>query len=137
MSLTQLKKVQRRTARWIGVSWGPQSMKWSKSDEKICDELHWPTSQLRRQFLICCQAYKITHKLDCIDFTDYLNFTRASCTRSHNLTLFCRQRQSRINAFRCSFFVNWPFQSQNELPHFVTNAPSFQSFKPKLRNIPY
>ena len=58
-----LEKVQRRAARWIGASWDPQSMKWSKSYEKICDELHWLTLQLRRQFLICCQVYKIIHSL--------------------------------------------------------------------------
>ena len=127
-------KVQWRAARWIGTTWDPQSMKWSKSYERIHDELHWPTFQLRRQFLICCQVYKIIHKLDCIDFNDYLNFTRASCTRSHYLTLFCRQ--SRINAFRYSFFVNCPFL-WNELPHAVANAQSFQSFKFKLRNFLY
>ena len=86
-----LEKVQRRAARWIGASWDPQSMKWSKPYEKICDELQWPTLKLRRQFLICCQVYKIIHKLDCIHFSDYLNLTRASCTRSHNLILICSQ----------------------------------------------
>ena len=88
---TQIRYNEELLYRWIGATWDPQSMKWSKSYMKTCDELHWPTLQLRRQFLICCQVYKIIHKLECIDFSDYLNFTRASCTRSHNLTLFCGQ----------------------------------------------
>ena len=130
----KLEKVQQRAARWVGSQWDPSLKKWSKSYQEICAELHWPTLELRRQFLICCQVFKIIHSLDCISFSEYLSFTRASSTRSHNLTLFCSR--SRINSFRYSFFVNCPFV-WNKLPYDVVNVLSIGSFKAKLRNVLY
>ena len=100
----------------------------------IPGDLHWPTLELRWQFLICYQVFKTIHRLDCISFSEYLSFTRASSIRSHNFTLFCSR--SLINSFRYSFFGNRPFV-WNKLPYDVVNVLSIGSFKAKLKNVLY
>ena len=91
-----LEKVQRRAARWICTKWDKVSHCWSKTYEECRSQLRWPTVQQRHQLLSCCQTFKITHNLDCLNFDDYLCFNQSS-TRSHSLTLHCTR--SRINSF--------------------------------------
>ena len=67
--------------------------------------------------LSCCQVYKITKQLDCLDFDTYFKY-RISVTRSHDGTLVIPS--SRINAFRYSFFVNVPFYGILYLPRLLT-----------------
>ena len=126
----KLEKVQWRAARWIGACWDPKMNRWSRPAQDICDKLSWPTLERRRQFLVCCQVYKLINNLDCIPFSRYLSFNRAFHTRSDTLTLFCSH--SRINAFRYSFFVHCSFV-WNNLPFDVANAPSLYSFRTRLK----
>ena len=104
----------------IGVTWDPQSMKWSKSYTRSSvmsftgPHCNWEGSS---SFVA---GSILIHKLDCIDFNDYLNFTRASCTRSQTSLCFVDRH------IGTPFFVNCSFL-WNELPH-VANASSFQSF---------
>ena len=117
--------VQKRAARWICAKWDRSTFCWSKSYEDCRRELKWQTLQQRRHMLSCCQVYKITKQLDCLDFDTYFKY-RISVTRSHDGTLVIPS--SRINAFRYSFFVNVPFL-WNSLPAKVINCPSYSSFK--------
>ena len=109
--------------------WDPVARKWSKSYDEICHELHMPTLQQKRLFLIFCKVYKLIHKLDCIPFSKYVGFTRAVCTRSHNL---CWVVSPALMFLDTLFFVNSPFHI-----YPVVAAPSLFSFKSKLRNFLY
>ena len=80
--------------------------------------------------LIVCQAFKVIHNLNCLDFHEYLSFNE-SRTRSHRLSL--RPTGSRINSFRYSFFINIPFL-WNTLPVDILDATSLSTFKSKLKN---
>ena len=121
----ELENVQKRAARWICAKWDRSTFCWSKSYEDCRRELKWQTLQQRRHMLSCCQVYKITKQLDCLDFDTYFKY-RISVTRSHDGTMVIPS--SRINAFRYSFFVNVPFL-WNSLPAKVINCPSYSSFK--------
>ena len=120
----RLERYQGRAARWMSGQWDPVARKWSKFYDKICHELHMSTLQQRRLFLISCQVYKLIHKLDCIPFSKYLGFTRAVCTRSHNL---CWVFSPALDTL---FLVNCPL-------YHVVAAPSLFTFKSKLRNVLY
>ena len=125
-----LEKVQKRAARWICARWDRTNHQWSKSYEECRSRLKWATVQQRHMLLSCCQAFKVIHNLDCLDFHEYLSFNE-SRTRSHRLSL--RPTGSRINSFRYSFFINIPFL-WNTLPVDILDATSLSTFKSKLKN---
>ncbi len=95
-----IERVQRRAARWITAKWDKTTFLWSKSYEESCHELGWCSLKQRREYLTCCEAYKIVHRLSCTNFDSYLSYSGAIQTRSHHLTLQCLH--SRVNAFRYS-----------------------------------
>ena len=114
----------------VHTHWDKVRRCWSKTYEECRTQLRWSTVQQRHQLLSCCQTFKIIHKLDCLNFDDYLCFNQSS-TRSHSLTLRCAR--SRINSFRYSFFVNIPFL-WNTIPYDIVNSTSYAAFKYKLKS---
>ena len=124
-----LEKVQKRAARWVcGSRWDRERYQWSKSYSDCCEELNWLTLENRRKLLSACQTYKIIHSLDCIPFSDYFKF-KPPPLRSHTYSLLVSQ--SRVNAFRFSYFVHAP-HLWNHLPHEIVNSLSLISFKISL-----
>lgn len=102
-NIEMLEKVQKRAARWITAKWDKNTKRWSKAYHESFIELKWQSLQQRRNYLTCCQVYKIQYNMDCIDFDSYFTFSRAPQTRFCNAsTLQCIS--SRVNAFRYSFF---------------------------------
>ena len=124
-----LEKVQRRAARWVsGARWDKQHNSWSTSYSDSCHNLQWLTLHQRRLFLCHCQTFKIIRGMDCIKFTDYFTpKSRPLRSRPYSLSI----PQSRINAFRFSYFVNAPF-TWNELPPNLIQSSSLPTFKFRL-----
>ena len=127
-----LEKVQKRAARWICATWNRSTYPWTISYEECCSKLKWLSLKARRDYLSCCQVFKIIHHLDCINFSNYFSFSPLSSTSCHSLALFCRQ--SRVNAFRYSFFVRAVFL-WNSLPTDVVTANSYNTFKRRYYRI--
>ena len=127
--ISELEKLQKRAARWVcGVRWDKTTNKWAEAYSTSCHRLGWLSLQNRRNFLDCCQTFKVINGLDCINHEDY--FTRnLSNRRSNSCSLFISQ--ARINAFRYSFFINAPHM-WNKLPVSVVQSPTLASFKSTL-----
>ena len=126
--VSRLEKVQKRAARWIAAKWNRNEHQWNKSYEDCRHELNWLPLAKRREFLICCQTYKIINNLDCLQFSNYYSFNNLN-TRSHNLSLVCKY--ARINSYRFSFFVNSIFL-WNSLPSTIACCSSYSNFKTHL-----
>ena len=117
-----LERVQKRASHWICSKWDCKSYSWSNSYEEALLELHWPTIVQRHKILSCSQVYKIINSMDCIDFSNHFSFI-SRCTRFHSLAITCVN--SRVNAFRYSFFVNAPHNVVNSsVSSFVSNLTS-------------
>ena len=112
-----LESVQRRAARWVcGSRWMPSRGCWNKSSDACLQELHWPSLLMRRSYLSVAMMYDILHsRYDSLKLSDYCVFN-SSCTRANPLSLV--PRQSTINSFRYSFFVNTVFL-WNTIPYTV------------------
>ena len=82
----------------------------------------------RRKFRIILFVHDILHQRSCIDFNTYFT-VRTTRTRSHSLSLFCRQAS--INSFRYSFFVNSVFL-WNCMSHSILSISGRNSFKSQL-----
>ena len=78
----------------------------------------------RRKFRIILSVHDILHQRSCIDFNTYFT-VRTTCTRSHSLSLFCRQTS--IDSFRYSFFVNSVFL-WNRISHSILSILGRNSF---------
>ncbi len=105
--IKQLESIQCRGARWVcGARYNPSNFTWSPSSSQCCASLKWPSLADRRKFRIIQTVHDMLHQRSCIDFNNYFTFS-ATCTRSHYLSIFCRQAS--INSFRYSFFVNSVF----------------------------
>ena len=99
-----LEKIQHRGARWVcGSRYNCHSHTWSKSSSKCCCELHWPSLSIRSEYLTMVTIYDIIHCHISLPFSNYFSFSN-SPTRSHSHSLQCKQ--STINSYRYSFFVN-------------------------------
>ena len=118
-----LEKVQKRAARWVcGARWDRERYRWSRTYLDCCEELNWLTLRKLRN---ASQTYKI---VDCIPFSDYFKL-KPHPLRSHTHSLFVFQ--SRVNAFRFSYFVN-ALHLWNHLSHNIVNSPSLPSFRTNL-----
>ena len=127
--INELVKVQKRAARWVcGVRWDRSINNWTEAYSTPCHKLGWLSLQNRRTYSDCCQTFKIINGLDCIKFRDYFTENNGN-RRSNSHSLFISQ--SRINAFRYSFFVN-ATHVWNKLPISVVQSPSLNSFKSRL-----
>ena len=121
-----LEKIQNHGARWIcGSRFCPPTFKWSKSSEECCEELHWPSLSTRRKYLTLTTIYDMLHHHISLPFSDYFTFSTAP-TRSHSLSLLCKQ--SSINSYRYSFFVNSIFL-WNSIPFSILSISHHASFK--------
>ena len=125
--ISNLEKVQKRAARWIGAKWN--RTQWDKSYEECRHNLSWLTLTKRHEFLICCQTYKIMNKMDCLQFSDFYSFNTLN-TRSHSLSLVCKYAS--LNSYRFSFFVNSIFL-WNLLPATIAYSCSYSIFKYNLK----
>ena len=95
---------------------------------QCCTILKWPPLADRRKFRIIQTVHDIVHQHSCIDFNRYFTVL-STCTRSHCLSLFCRQAS--INAFRYSFFVNSIFL-WNCVSYLILSIRDRVSFKSRL-----
>ncbi len=123
--IQELEKVQKRAARWVGgVRWNRSTNNWTEAYDVTCLKLGWLSLLNRRTYLDCCQTFKIINGSDCIVFHDYFKRNKGNLRlKSHNLFI----PQSRINAFRYSYFVN-ATHVWNRLPTSVVQStgPSFK-----------
>jgi len=103
-----LEHVQQRAARWVcGSRWSPLHKCWNKSSDVCLQELGWPSLLLRRNYQCVATLYDILHgRYDSLKLSHFCSFN-SSCTRAHPLSLV--PRQSTINSYRYSFFVNTIF----------------------------
>ena len=74
------------------------SCTWSPSSSQC---LKWPSLADRHKFRIIQTVHDMLHQRSCVEF-NYFTFS-ATCTRSHSLSIFCRQTS--INSFRYSFLL--------------------------------
>ena len=74
--------------------------------------------------------YDIFHQLIFLSFDDYFTLS-STATRSHSFSLLCKQ--SSINSFRYSFFVNSIF-FWNNIPYSILSISRHVSFKNLLYN---
>ena len=130
--LNHLENVQRRAVRWISsTTWDRGNHRWARSYDEDRNALNLMLVASRHNFLSCCQMYKIVNSLDCLASSGHLQHPSGTVsTRSHHLSL--QVIQSRVNAFRFSFFVNSPFV-WNNLPSSIIGSQSYHSFKSQLR----
>ena len=70
--------------------YNPSNFTWSPSSSQCCASLKWPSLADRRKFRINQTVHDMLHQRSCIDFNNYFTFS-ATCTRSHYLSIFCRQ----------------------------------------------
>ena len=130
-NVSTLEKIQNRGVRWVcGSRFNPQTSKWSKSSVDCCRECHWPSLSTRRKYLCLTTLYDIFHQLISLSFDDYFTLS-STATRSHSFSLLCKQ--SSINSFRYSFFVNSIF-FWNNIPYSILSISRRVSFKNLLYN---
>ena len=135
LQTTKLENIQKRATRWITAKWDKNTYTWDKAYTECMQELNWLPLNKRRDYLSCCQTYKIIHNLDCLSFNDFYTPNHRP-TRSHTYALLCKH--ARVNCYRYSFFVNSCFL-WNSLPSTVVCSSSFNTFKLALNTylIPY
>ena len=125
LQTTKLENIQKRATRWITAKWDKNTYTWDKAYTECMQELNWLPLNKRRDYLSCCQTYKIIHNLDCLSFNDFYTPNHRP-TRSHTYALLCKH--ARVNCYRYSFFVNSCFL-WNSLPSTVVCSSSFNTFK--------
>ena len=93
-----LKAIQLCGAHWVCGSQYSRTraiFSWNRSTVQCCSELKWPPLSIRRHCISLSLLYiKYLHNCSCFDFLKYIS---SSCTRSHSLSLHCRQ--SNINFY--------------------------------------
>ena len=128
-NISALEKIQNRGACWVcGSRYNCHSHTWSKSSSECCHELHWPSLSTRRKYFTIVTIYDIYHCHISLPFSSSFSFTN-SCTRSHSLSLQCKQ--SSINyyrSYRFSFFVNGIFL-WNSVPHDILSLSHWSHFR--------
>ena len=124
--IKQLESIQCRGAKWVcGAQYNSSNFTWMPSSSQYCARLKWLTMADRRMFRIILFVHDILYRRSCIDFNTYFT-VRTTRTRSHSLSLFCRQAS--INSFRYSFFVNSIFL-WNCISHSILSISGRNSFK--------
>ena len=126
-----IDRVQTRASRWICNSgFNPSTYSWDPPSSDCLVQLRWPSMLSRFTRLSLMFLHDLLHQKFSIKFSDYFQF-RNSSTRSHRLSLVCKQ--SRINVYRYSFFVNviifW-----NKLPLSAASIPDRHVFGSVIYN---
>ena len=128
-NIDKLEAIQLHGAHWVcGSRYNRSTFSWSKPSIQCCNELNWPPLSTRRNYLSLTTMHDILHKCSCFDFFQYFSFS-SLCTRSHSLSLYCKQ--SNINSYRYSFFVNGMFL-WNSIHHSVLSISDRSAFKKSL-----
>ena len=123
--------VQKRASRWICNSrFNPSTYSWDPPPSDCLVQLKWPSMSARFIRLSLMFLHDLLHQKFSIKFSDYFQF-RNSSTRSHRLTLMCKQ--SRINVYRYSFFVN-VINFWNKLPLSAASIPDRHVFGSVIYN---
>ena len=84
-----------------------------------------------RKYLSLTIIYDILHHHIALKFSDYFTFSSAASTRSHSLSILCKQ--SSINSYRYSFFVNSVFW-WNSIPFDILSTTHRTTFRRMLYN---
>lgn len=121
-----LESVQRRAARWVCNSQlNPSCYSWTHSSDVCISRLGWPSIMARLTASCLLFVFDLLHKRFAMSFSDFFKFN-TSVTKSHSMTLVCKQ--SVVNAYRYSFFVNSVF-IWNRLPFSVVSVTSRSVFR--------
>ncbi len=121
--IQSVESVQRRATKLVP---GLENL----SYEERLRKLELPTMVYRRKRGEMIQVYKFLHKIWDIE-EDFLTPAIDNRTRGHSLKLFKQRASSTI---RCHFFCNRVTNLWNELPEYITQAPSTNAFKARLDN---
>ena len=128
-NIMRLENVQFHAAHWVaGSRFNSYTLKWSKPSLECRSHLHWPELSIRRQYLSILMIHDILHGHVALNFHNFFSFA-STCTRTHSLTIYCKQ--SSINSYRYSFFVNSIFL-WNKIPERILCIPQRNSFKHQL-----
>jgi len=73
-----------------GVRYNISNFTWIPSSTQCCAVLKWPPLADHRKFCIIQTVHDILHHRICIDLNSYCTVP-STCTRSHSLSLFCKQ----------------------------------------------
>ena len=109
-------------------SLGGGTLKWSKSSLECRSELHWPQLSIQHQYLCIVMVHDMLHGHVALKF---FSFT-STCTRTHSLTIYCKQ--STINSYKYSFFVNSIFL-WNKVPECILGLLKCNSLTHFLFNL--
>ncbi len=128
-NINKIENVQKRAARWIEAKWCKTNHCWNRSYSNCCQSLSWLSLENRHHLLSCCQTFKIINNQECINFNKYYENAPYKSTRTNNQSLLCKQ--SRVNCYRYSFFINSGFL-WNKLPNEIVTYKSYTTFKTAL-----
>ena len=121
-----LESVQKRAARWVCNSrLNLSHYSWSPTSDSCISRLGWPSIMTRLTVSCLLFLFDLLHNRFAMSFSDYFEFNTFS-TKSHSKTLVCKQ--SVVNAYRYSFFVNFIF-IWNRLPFSVVSVSSRSVFR--------
>ena len=105
---------------------------WSAGLSDITNHLSIPSLQARRSELKLCLLYRIVHKLcyfppTLINPREHISYNLRTSNR-----LLLNRPSAHTNAYMCSFIPS-SISEWNSLPDDIVNAPTFNSFKSKLK----
>ena len=118
-----LEKIQNRGARWVcGSRFNPKLSNGQNLQLTTAESVSGHHYQ-RQKYLCLTTLYDILHQLISLSLDNYFTLF-STATRSHSLSLLCKQ--SSINSFRFSFFVNSIF-FWNNIPYSISRCASFRN----------
>ena len=117
----QLKKIQRRAARWTTSYFYYRS-----SVTAVLDQLNWRTLEQRQADARRCLFYKMVLGIVAVSLPDYVQSTHRVSCYCHSMTF--HQTHTNRNYYKYSFFplaiVHW-----NALPESVVSLQDLEAFK--------
>ena len=120
--MIQIENVQRRATRLV------TSLQHLSYPDRL-RSLGLPTLEYRRDRADMIQVFKILNNIDQIDKNSMFKMSTYEATRGHSQKIF--KKRYRLKT-RGHFFSNRIIDSWNQLPDYVVNAPSLNSFKSRL-----
>ena len=120
--INNIEKVQRRATKYIG------QLAHLPYEERL-KAINLPTLEYRRARGDMIQTYKIMHKLEDLEPSDFFNLDISNRTRGHSLKIIKNRFHLDLRKYS---FVNRIVNEWNGLPEDVVTAPSLNSFKNRL-----
>ena len=120
--IIQIENVQRRATRLV------TSLQHLSYPDRL-RSLGLPTLEYRRDRADMIQVFKILNNIDQIDKKSMIKMSSYEANRGHGQKIF--RKGYRLKT-RGHFFSNRIIDSWNQLPDYVVNAPSLNSFKLRL-----